>query len=430
MKLDWDLGWGQIKSITAYRTFDHFRIHEPDSTAAVTFDTEDTTDFEQYSQELRLHSNLNENMRLVAGVHYYTDELDANNLAFYTDSGYPFITNWIPEQDVESYAIFSNLEFDISEQLTLFGGVRWTYEEREYQYEAHDVFADANDRPIVNQIAWTYVPLTNFKKDWDAVTGEAGLKFAVNDDITVYGKYSRGFKSGGFDGLAFNVGELEPYDPEFIDAFEIGAKAAFSNGRWQANLALYYYELDDMQAVTEIPDPNQPLGSIVAIDNVAKAEIMGMDLDITGRPTGELFVSFGLSLLDTEIKEFQSLGRDLSGNDLYSSPPVNINARAEYNILLANGGTVTPGVQVTYTDDLYFDVDNQVASRYRPGSHTLVDARVQYDAPNGNYYLAFWSKNLFDEEYITYANDLSISSIDVALYNMPRTFGAEIGFNF
>ena len=233
LKLDWDLGWGQVKSISAYRTFDHFRIHEPDSTAAVTFETEDTTEFEQFSQELRLHTSLNDSMRMVAGLYYYTDDLDASNFAFYSDSGYPFITNWVPEQEVESYAVFSNVEYDISEQLTLFGGVRWTYEERKYQYEAHDVFADANGRPIPGQIFFTYVPLTSFQKDWDEVTGEAGLRFAFNDDMMIYGKYSRGFKSGGFDGLAFNAGELEPYDPEFIDAFEIGAKTVFFNGRWR-----------------------------------------------------------------------------------------------------------------------------------------------------------------------------------------------------
>ena len=430
LHLDWDLGWGQVKSISAYRTFDHFRIHEPDSTAAVTFETEDTSDYEQFSQELRLHTDLSDNISLVAGAYYYTDELNSSNFAFYTDSGYTAITNWVPTQDVESYAVFGNIEFDITQQLTLFGGVRWTYEKRDYTYEAHDVLPDANGRPLVNQIYWTYVPLTNIEEDWDAVTGEAGLSYALNDDFMIYGKYSRGFKSGGFDGLAFDVGELEPYDPEFINAFEIGTKTTLLNGRLQANLALYYYELSDMQAVTEIPDPNQPIGSIVAIDNAAKAEIKGLDLDIIAQPTDELFLSFGLSLLDTKIKEFQSLGRDLSGDELYSAPPVNFNARAEYHFALGNGGSITPGVQVTYTADMFFDVDNDVARRFRPGSYYLVDTRVQYDAPDGNYYIALWAKNVLDEEYITYANALDISTIDVAFFNVPRTFGAEIGFNF
>ena len=430
IKLDWDLGWGEIKSVTGYRDIDLFKIHEPDATAASTFEVETFAEFEQLSQELRLHTEINERARLVAGAYYYTDKNDAEHFAFYLDLFGPTSSHWYPRQDTTSYAVFGNLEYDLTSRLSFFGGIRWTHEKRKYDYFAQEVTVDSNDRPVRSGAYFTYVPESHREASWEDVAGEAGIRYAFSDDIMIYGKYSRGFKSGGFDGLIFNPGELEPFDPEFVDAYEIGAKATLFGGRAQVNLAAYYYDVKDLQGSTEVPDPTNPTGSIVRIENAAKAEIKGIELDITAQPIDNMILSLGLSVLDTEITSFETLGRDLSGGDLYSAPPINYNARASYNYDLANGGTVTPSVQVTFTDDMFFDIDNEAASRYRPGSYYLTDARLQYDAPGGRYSIALWSKNLFDEEYWYYAHALFISGVDVAYLGQPRMFGAEIAFNF
>lgn len=230
---------------------------------------------------------------------------------------------------LDSYGIFGEVYYDISDRLKLTGGLRYNSDKKSVTarttylnfFNPFSNDGDPFDSPIV--------PLTGPSGLYDAdagtpgqqlvqqrnvsfdkITGRAVLDFQITPNNLLYASYSRGYKSGGINPpLAPVFAVPESFSPESIDAFEIGSKNTFANGALQLNATAFYYKYKNLQ-----------LSRIVArtsVNDNIDANIWGLELESVIRPDRNWMINLGFSYLHTEVAgdQYFSNPRDPGGGD-------------------------------------------------------------------------------------------------------------------
>jgi iron complex outermembrane receptor protein len=198
----------------------------------------------------------------------------------------------------------------------------------------------------------TFDPATGFatrrqRQSWEAVTGTAGLEWKPDEDTMLYGKYSKGYKAGGFNIGIFTVLSFFPTtDKEMVDSFEIGLKKNFGP-TLQTNMALFHYMYDNLQIpITRVSTGAVPAfgpGPTTATDfyNVPKSISQGFELETTWQPIDNLQILFNYSYNNTEIQE---------GTAVDSVDPTAIDPKAKPLLTFAQCAVVTAGVTACPVD--------------------------------------------------------------------------------
>ncbi|HPE31442.1 MAG TPA: TonB-dependent receptor, partial [Parvularculaceae bacterium] len=318
LKIDHDFGETQFRSISAYRRFNSRNQRDNDG-SPVDFGQLDYRDKQwQVSQEFNLFGDLfTERLRYTAGLYFFHEEADSNWFvglapglyeafealpgpifpALPTSTcppvgptdicaggagnpinfGFDIAGTLTPQVNATSYAAFTELEFDLTDQLTLIAGGRITYDKKHYSYEQ---VALASGFPTV--------PLTTIDKNWTDFSPRISLTYTPADDLLFYATVSSGYKAGGFNGRPVNPAVAQtPFDPEKVWSYEIGSKADLANGRLRLNTAGFYYDYQDMQLQANDLIGNQ---TVQVIDNVGKARIWGVEVDATALLTDQFRV--------------------------------------------------------------------------------------------------------------------------------------------
>ena len=241
--------------IGSYRDHERDYLIDNDGTAATVFlppagrlaaiDTivVEQTESESFSGELRLNSNTDGRVQWILGGFYLDEDIEGDfryqpvhprgphlNVQF-VDKGF----------NIESWAVFGNASVEVTDRFTLNGGVRYTEDEKDKGGVNDPANAGAGSYMFVSLVE-VGAPLGPFPRaqvsnpSWSEVTWSFGFDWHVNDDTLAYVKYSKGFKSGGFnrgtvDPLnpsgAPNVANLIVYNPEQVLASEVGIKSTF-----------------------------------------------------------------------------------------------------------------------------------------------------------------------------------------------------------
>ena len=403
LSVDWERENFSIKSISSYEKLDYERQEDFDSTVLSAGNNSYVGDLETYSQEIRLSSNGGERWDWIVGAFYGVDELIENDV--FNEVDHPFfeglILNESYVQETTSFALYNHNEFTLNDQWKLTAGIRFTDEERSFVGGTIG-FAEVDD-----------------EIDASEVTGKLGIDWNVGEDTLLYANYSRGYKTGGFTGFfTFVPEEKAPYNPEFIDAYEIGVKSTFADNTVRINGAAFVYEYTDLQAFAGVD-------GFFRIFNVDEAEITGAEFDLWWLPTNNLDIKIGLSLLDTEVTRSQ-LPDVAVGNSLANAPELQFNMAFNYGWELANGGLLKAVFGASYQDDVNFSITenpNQIQESY-----WLTNARLTYAATDERWSLSIWGKNLGDEEY--FGEIFSDGALAVGFPAAPRTFGATLKFEW
>jgi len=408
-KLTWEFGDVILTSITAYEELDKFLQDDGDGTSVVWFDEQYSVDAEQYTQELRLNGSADE-IQWVAGAYYYKDDRGLVTEAPTTLHGL-----WHQEVvtlDTESWAVFGQVEYDLSQTLTLLAGARFTTEERDFTLESGPSF---------------YTPLSVVDDiSDDAVTGRIGLDWRPSDDTLVYASYSTGYKSGGFSG-SYNatLAATKPVDSENVASFELGLKTTLADGRVRLNLAAFAYEVEDFQTQVFISVED---GSVIT--NAGDVTGKGLEAELTASVTDNFEVIVGMGLLDTEFSSdlgFAVAGDDytLDGNELPSAPGLNYNLVARYYVDLEDWGEVVFQADYSWKDEHFLQIENDPYSHH--DSYGLANAKVAWESTEGNYTVEAFVENLSNEEYFTYQNTLG-SDWGYAVWGKPRVAGVRFAW--
>jgi iron complex outermembrane receptor protein len=318
------------------------------------------------------------------------------------------------EVDSSSWAAFGELYFDVTEQLRLIGGYRYTAEEK-------DAFASN--------------ALTRYSQgdDWTSSTYRATVQYKFNAENNVYFSYNTGFKSGVIS-PGVSAALTQTVEPEEITAYEIGARSRLGPLTIQA--AAFRYEYDNIQV--QINNITGNSGPTTLIENAATAEIEGAELQVGGRFGEHLTGELGVSWLPTaEYTAYNgtvfvpnaggngatAVKRDLSGTRVIRSPELTYNLTLSYTTALAGGEFRASGTYF-YSDDFFFVAGGAVSQ----DNYNTLNARVSWTTPDDRATFSLWARNVTDEFYYLQmgANTTGYSGS----YAQPRVVGVGVSLKY
>lgn len=415
---------------------------------AFDFPVREAEDLSQFVQEFRLVSDFQDSkFDYIAGVYYQEDEVDKNDL-FWAETLINSATGafgslngeseWFNKATTESWAIFGQVGYQLSDNLKATFGARYTEDEvsgfvRGRVNTTGDKFNPGDPTPLTPLTGQPdgmggVIPFpvgggfaTAYGESWDELTFNAILEYTISDDVLVYGSISQGYKSGGFqDTPANTLGATVAYDPETVLSYELGLKSEFMSNRLRVNAALFSMDYKDLQV--EFTN-DECLCNIVS--NASDAKIQGLEIEANFAATDSLLIWFNGSFLDTEYENYVISTGDFSGNPLQRTPDNQISTGFEYTASVGDwGDALTFRLSYTWQDEMAW-AHTSVSFE---DDYGLLDGRIGLSPQGQNWNVALFGRNLADEE--ARANAIEFLGGEISLFNPPRTYGVEVGYRF
>jgi iron complex outermembrane receptor protein len=452
--VNYDIGEYTLTSISAYRDSQYDTEHDDDLTPLdiqVSYRGEDT---DQFSQELRLVSPKLERYDWVAGLYYFDGDQEAENRAcFGVDLYNLLIPPLAPFAEAlkgcgvspakvtsETYAAYLHGNYRFSEKWELTAGVRYTYEEKDVRWEQFNEPNDPATAAVLEGLtglpltqapgalfgAINYDPFTD-DRDEDDVSPTIGINFFPNEQVLIYAKYARGFKSGGYNADFMTDGlEFFEYEDESVDSYEIGIKSTLFDDTLQLNATGFISEFDDYQVFQFVT--NSEGANTLQLTNAAQATTQGVELETVYIPTARLRFIVNATWLDASYDEFANPDPeqpDFDDNDLPYAPEWKMFAGVQYIQPIGDLGNLTLNVDYSYTDDQYSDPSNSEVDGI--DSYGLWNARLAWTPISERWELAAWGKNLSDKEYNTVNSDNFLET-PRTVWGPPQLYGLSFTY--
>ena len=327
-------------------------------------------------------------------------------------------------QDIETDALaaYVHAAWSINEKLTVNGGLRYTDEDKTFTALTNtgDVVAPSIFHPLIQED----IDCTG-NKDFNNVSGKLSVEYAFADDKMAYALFSQGYRSGGFNGQANDNAEAcGGFDEETADNYEIGLKADWFDGRLRTNVSAFFMDYQDLQVSVR-----KFINGTPTTTNAADAEIKGAEFELWWHPIQNLSLNANIAVLDAVFTNFITFEDgelvDKSGDNIAEIPDLTYNFGIEYGLPLSNGA------MLTFRGDYIFEGETKLVGSDIP-EWNMTNFRVAYHAPKGNWTVAAWIHNAFDELYWTFGGP-SNSAEDQASPRVlaePRTVGVTLSYVF
>ena len=367
-------------------------------------------DHQSVTQELRIASISDSGLNFMAGVFYEDAELNSVLPVWFPPFG--LVTPFRPERTVEtqSWSVFAQVDLDLTEEVNLSVGGRYTEEEKEFT-----TVIDGVEAP----------PQPNGKRTFDHFSPEVTLTWQPEDHLNFFASYKDGFKPGGYNTtfIPFGTNLIDArldlsYDDEEADGFEFGAKTQWLDNRLQLNAAYYNYEFIDLQSVIF----NPALASL-SIVNAGEMVTQGIELDFVYLPLSleGLTITSSISWNDAEFDgEFlfgcysgqtPAEGCVNGSQDLDGKPPVNApEVQATFGLVYGfdlNGLRMELSASAAYSDDFYTEQEH--SPRSIQDSYWIVNAGIALRSPDDRWSLAVTGRNLDNKHICTTTGQMTQS---------------------
>lgn len=445
-----DMDGVSVTSITDFSSVERRYIEDSDASPESVFNFFLTTDAEQFSQELRLDGET-DNFRWVAGFYYLDLDIEDSNGAisdlFFgpasADGAEAGLYNPYTST-LESTSLFGQIEYSLSDDLTLIAGARVIQDEKEFEYsvnyveflspdsDAFDAASNHGSAMVFGSFLDMVDPDYEGPADWGTyqsdrkdteVSARLQLDWQMSDETLVYGGWNRGVKGGGFNAPTFPFGEgldytdeFMSYDPEQLDAFEVGFKHEFMDGRARLNGAAYYYDYADYQTFY-----------IVGIDTItfnSDADAQGFELELQASPADGWDILLGAAYSDIEV----DLPGGLSSRPI-QSPEWNVNAMVRYEWEVAQGGRVALQADSNYRSEHVFAMTGVEA--VEEDGYAVSNVSLTYSAPGDQWQVSAFVENVTDEEYLVQTFDLGGPlGLTEQYYGRPQWWGVSFKYNW
>lgn len=470
-----------LTSTTAYRVTKPFSIRDADNTPLKILETINQDTVKQFSQEFTLGGEaFDGRMDFLIGAYYFreTDDqfypvylpslINGDGLEAYVggSSSDAFIKN-------ESFALFTQESFAITDALDFTAGLRYTRDVKEvtpHQVPSPSILGFENvgylvpypdgtqsvclgsdpDRatgarglPCAGSTEYLFDPVLNRRVD-SRLTPMATLSYKWSPDFSTYVSYSQGYKSGGFNtriiqpvyGPDSPTGRefLPSFAPEKVTSYEVGAKVQLGR-EFRLSTAAYIAKYDDIHIVVRE-------GVAPVVRNAGKATIKGFEAEGQISPIPEFKVDFGVGYTDFGYDSFSAallagqaalepgaLGRvDLDDMQAYT-PKWSLSLGASYEIDL-DFATLTPRVDLSHRSKTYFDAPN--TEQIAQGGYELLNASLRLADVDDRWALAASVTNLTDKVYRVSGNSSLTASSGYAevTYAPPRMWSLDFTYKF
>ncbi len=415
------------------------------------FETLAFENYEQFSQEVRMVSPGGEDIDWLAGVFYQTSTLDyEDNIIIPGNSVLPAVnpalaavagTSASRTYDAGSdlFAVFAQGTWNLRDDFRITAGARYTTEDKDAQ-RIINVTDNATGQIPTNPVAAGTAAAvfnaafgvqteqlkllgspTGHNLDGnlgeDSFTPSISFEWDANENVMVYGSVSTGFKSGGFDARANNIGSWE-FAEEEATAFEVGFKSTLLDGNMEFNGALYFTDYEDLQ----IAQFDGTLGFNVG--NAAETQVRGFEIDGRWLLSDSFTLNYALGYLDHEYKDYQNgncynrqvpdgvIGNqgnqlcDFTGRDGQYTPELTASLSLRYEQPIgANGMMLKALAAYNYTDEQ--NVHPNLDPLYTIDAYGLIDLSVGLETDKWS--VAVLGQNVGDEEYLTYVGNAPLS---------------------
>ncbi len=345
--------------------------------------------------------------------------------------GLNFYTNDPVRVINKSAFIHGNLH--ITDKLTLEAGVRYSDESKTYTFSRiiiptnppNVIFSPAidPDYPSLNGFA-SNPSATSRTKRWDP---KVALQYAFTPDFMVYAQYATGYKGGGINPHPVFITQVAPFQAENLTSYEVGAKTQWFDNRLRLNAALFDSEYKNLQ-ITVVG----AAGADIVL-NAGHVRIQGAEGELDAEPIPGLLLNGSFGYLDYKTLDLgNALGvpgaPDLNSKPVYV-PTWKYNMGVQYRIDMPNGASLTPRLDWTYQTKVYNDPSNNVLAM-QP-AYGLLDGRVTWESPDGNWQAAFVIQNALSKVYyINKFDDLAGFNSVTGQPGRPRSFMVTVRRNF
>src|SRR5579859_6836409 len=331
-----------------------------------------------------------------------------------------------------SWAGYGDGSFDITDQLTLSAGGRYSYDEKTGQvYNAFFVglaspaFGGAAQNPLLVNTNYTN------HKSWGDFTPRVSLSYKFTPDITSYVSFAEGFRSGGFDirgNGTFTPQTVNGYNPEKVKTYEAGVKGNYFDHKLSVNLDGYYSQYDQQQVGVQVPTSG---GVESVIENAGRSHIEGIELEAVARLFGGLTATASGAYTYAQFDSLPVLNGIPPLQGFQYAPKWTGSLELAYTTELGDkmGSLTTSGTVAYRSFTQLYDTPSVIDQ----GGYTVVDANIIWTAPSGHWSVSLKGANLTDERYRVGGYNLNgalYGNSVVGFYGAPRTFLSSISAHF
>jgi iron complex outermembrane receptor protein len=445
MTIDYDAGWGAIKSITAWNDYSYRVDQDPDrSELDILTLSNDKFSGDSFSQELRFTASPTDNVDYMLGAFYLEQNTkrggdepfvfigdDIITIGSQQDLPFPLPFNFLVQpgdsltvdmnQDAETIAFFGQGTWHIGDQWHITGGLRWSDEEKK-----SDLFSQTYSTAFSNQILGASfldsvsTPIdATLERSSDNVDWMLSAVLDISDDSMVYASAGTGTKSGGFQTVNGTADDRE-FDDEDTTTYELGIKSTLLDARLRINAAAFYSEIENFQAQRQL---ETGLGTYVS--NEAKVETSGVDFQVEAAPMPNLVLSAGLLYMHIyHITAGPEKGAVLPFTAEFSGT-----VAATLVFPLGDGG-IYWRTDYSYMDNHTTNVASATQLRDEDyDNRNLINSKVGWR--NDSWNVSVWGKNLSDDKYaMQTVLPFLVSGMEAYFLAPPRTFGATVRYTF
>lgn len=455
---NWDVAGGTLTYIYGWRDFYSPAVADIDSQPFTLFHSNSWTENEQHSHELRFNTQVGD-VNLTTGIYHYT-----NDLVYHERRILPLTTiardingDGTPDvlargifqdgggrHDTSSIGAFTAVDYDLSENISLSAGLRFTKEEKDVQIASLNAnVSSVNSGFIIPQgpkcniylrddCAFDFVD----NKSWSNISPKVGIRYALDSDTNLFANWSKGFRSGGYNlrnTADISTPELReingpgPFDEESVSNYEIGYKGTTSWGRF--NAAAFITQIDDMQREVNLPAPD---GSVIQIiKNTAEATVKGVEVDGLVRVSDNLVAIFNVGLIDAS---YDSVSFDLNGDgqingadldlDVPRVPKLTYSVGFNYDYEVSDYGILTSRINYSYRDQTAY-TDNNLGFI---DEQKILNAGIDFALDDESWVFSIFGKNLLNE--VKHGGDTQLSFGTFSPLIKGREVGVEVTYKF
>jgi len=415
-----DLGQGfGLTSITAYRAYDSSFGNDNDLSPVPNSAQEIDLDFWSVTQELRLSGSIGSLVDFTVGG-FYLDQRTINGAVL--DLRFtPFPLQFVQRDpvDADTIAGFGQVIFNLADQFTVIGGLRYSKESKSYTFIRRNY--DGTLNPFVNPPG---NPIDGRSETYegDQVDYRLAAQYELTPEIMGYAQVATGFKGGGVNPRPFSVFQVVPFEPETVTSYEVGLKTDLFDRRLRLNLAAYKSDYNDIQLTLlncpQFTDPSTTAddnGPCQVTANAGDADISGFEIEALLRPVPDLMIDAGLSYTHFEYTSINPLAGgpgNPSGPQLDDvapyTPEWKWSVGFQYEIALGAAGSLTPRFDVAYQSSAYANPANNPLELIP--AYTLANARLTWRNQERDLEISGEVTNLTDEYYFPTVFDNSLNS--------------------
>lgn len=429
-RLEHQTGGVTLTSITAFDYFERDQTDDPDNSPYITANQNYYDRINQFSQELRLFAKLGRLNLLVGGFYEHDSIVDATSANLLQNAliGLPPFAPRLAaafKQKVRSLAGFTNAEYQLTDTITLIGGLRYTSDRTSIDALT---YIGADDPTGRSHIVTPVIPadaLVDRRTD-NTTSFRAGINWKPSSNQLVYASISRGFRSGGYS-IPFG-GVITTFDPERLTAYEIGSKSRLFDRKLDLNLSAFFYDYKDLQ--TNVDDPTSPLVPITR--NIGGSRTYGVEADVTFRPEPSFLVKLGGSYLDARFRNTNAIVTTyvgpvpLNGKRPVNNPKWSGQGMVQKSFDLGSGLELIGSTDARYVGKRFLEATGQIFDR--APAYWVQNARLTLASKEGGWEIAAWGKNIWNKEYLTYINNVSFFRLEI--YGEPVSYGLSASVKF